>query len=128
MILECSGVLISGAQSSTTATKKVELFSLESKTSCNLPDLPLDRWSHTSVGGVICGGENTEVQSTCTDISSGSWSSTNYQPISPRDRHLAWNMEPGKFYMLIGGGSDTSDIVYGNGTNEQGFPLQYSIG
>ena len=67
----------------TTATKKVELFNLESKSSCNLPDLHLDRWSHTSVGGVICGGKNCVEQSTRTDISSGSGSSATYQPISP---------------------------------------------
>ena len=83
-----------------------------------MPDLPLDRWSHTSVGGTICGGGQADVQSDCVDISSGSWSGDSYQPISPRDRHLTWNVEPGKYFMIFGGGSKTSDVVYADGTVE----------
>ena len=94
-----------------------------------MEDLPAHRTLHTSVDGVICGGFVTAAQTSCIDISSGSWSSDKYQNIRPRDDHLSWNINPGESFLLLGGGDfenrRTTDIVYTNGTVVPGFDLQY---
>ena len=121
LIFSFEGVLISGGYGSSSPYRKVELYNLINKTSCNLPDLPGNRFNHISVGGVICGGGG------CLDITSGSWSSSKYQSIRNRDRSVAWNINPGVSFMILGGGSRrTTDIVYTNGTVERGFNLQYN--
>jgi len=73
----------------------------------------------------------------CYDLTSGTWSTSKYQPIRSRRTHVAWNINPGKSFMLLGGGwtngrnADknvrTTDIVHVNGTVEQGFMLQYDV-
>ena len=128
------GVLISGG----TSPSKVELYNLVTKTSCDLPDLtPLKFKFHTSVNGVLCGGWLRNVVNRCYDLTSGTWSTSKYQPIRSRRTHVAWNINPGKSFMLLGGGwtngrnADknvrTTDIVHFNGTVEQGFMLQYDV-
>ena len=122
-----NGVLISGGHP-TSSRRKVELYDLINKTSCDLPDLPASRHGHTSVGGVICGGHNAALTS-CVDISSGSWSSSKYQEIRNRSNHVVWDVNPGKYFMLLGGRDSThrqtTDIVHYDGTVEPGFNLPY---
>ena len=127
------GVLISGGSPSSSVGKKVELYNLINKTTCNLPDLPVKRYDHISVGGVICGGDSTAERTSCVDIKSGSWSSSKYQSIRDRSFSVTWNINPGHSFMILGGynsqtsSSDTTtDIVYTNGTVEPGFDLQYA--
>ena len=121
-------MLISGGGSSSTY-RKVELYNLINNTRCNLPDLPANRYLHTSVGGVICGGGASSVQTRCIHITSGSWSSSKYQSIRNRYYSVTWNINPGVSFMILGGyyssAKRTTDIVYTNGTVEQGFDLQY---
>ena len=109
--------------------RKVELYNPITKTSCSLPDLPLHRYGHTSVGGVICGGGvvGSSTSTSCIDISSGRWSGTKYEAIRSRYFHLVWNINPGESFMLLGGDYDrkTTDIVHYNGKVEPGFNLQY---
>ena len=100
------------------------------KASCNiLPELPgTGRDEHTSVNGVICGGD--KYRTSCIDVTSGSWSSSTYDSIRERYYHLSWNTDPGKSFMLLGGLDSThrttSDIVHSNGTVEAGFNLLYA--
>ena len=82
------GVLISGGDGLDTESK-VELFHVNKKVSCTLPDLPENngRSRHTSNSGVLCGGQSTgsnDSATTCMDISSGSWSSSNYQTLNAK--------------------------------------------
>ena len=111
--------------------RKVELFSLATKLSCLLPDLPEWRREHTSVNGVVCGASNSAARTNCVDIRSGSWSIDKYQPIRPRRGHIAWKLPTGEIILLGrgSGGSDvrTTDIVYTNGTVVPGFNLQYDV-
>ena len=117
---------------------KVELYNLITKTSCDLPELsPLNIHHHSSVNGVLCGGFYSNVRNHCFDVTSETWSSSKYQSIRKRLEHVAWNIDPGKSFMLIGGGwtngqnmnenARTTDIVHMNGTVEQGFDLQYDV-
>ena len=126
------GVLISGGNPSSTRGK-VELYNLLTKTSCELPDLPEDRYYHTSEDGVICGGGDTTaaVTTSCTEISSGSWSSDAFKSIRPRWYHLSWTFNQGEL-ILLGGGANhetmrTTDIVTTNGTVVPGFDLQFFV-
>ena len=109
----------------------MELYNLLTKASCKLEDLPHIRKRHTSVDGVICGGSNPGANTSCIDISSGSWSSEKYQNIRPRYSHQSWKINPGEFMLLGGGGNyqnrRTTDIVYRNGTVVPGFTLQHDI-
>ena len=90
--------------------------------------MPADRRTHASVNGVICGGDAPTSES-CTDITSGSWSSDKYQNIRTRWQHLSWNINPGESFLLLGGGNSqnrrNTDMVYTNGTVVPGFDLQY---
>ena len=104
---------------------------MKTKTSCELPDLPADRYGHTSVGGIICGGGHyTATQTSCIDITKGSWSRSKYQPTRPRWGHVSWYINPGESFMLLGGSDSesrrTTDIVHRNGTVTPGFNLKYS--
>ena len=131
ILINFEGVLISGGAPSS-SYRTVELYNLINKTSCNLPDLPANRYAHTSVGGVICGGFESAVGRTCVDITSGSWSTSKYQSIRNRYGSVAWNINPGQSFMILGGAysnseaRSTTDIVYTNGTVEPGFDLQYA--
>ena len=123
-------MLISGGYQSSN-NKKVELYNLINKTTCNLPDLPAGRYFHTSVDGVICGGGASSGEETsCVDITSGTWSTSKYQSIRNRYGSVSWNMNPGHSFMILGGSNSqarsTTDIVYTNGTVEPGFDLQYA--
>ena len=107
------------------------MYNLKTKTSCELPDLPVDRVSHTSVGGIICGGGYvTAILTSCIDITKGTWSSSYYQPTRTRRFHVTWNINPGESFMLLGSWDNkykrTTDIVHRNGTVTPGFNLKYS--
>ena len=128
------GFLISGGAGLETESK-VELLHADRKFSCALPDLPENhgRSRHTSNGGILCGGHSTasnDGPTTCLDISSGSWSSSNYQTLNEKyTDHSSWNYGIGKSFMLLGGGdlSVTTDIVHSDGTVDiGGFTLQDS--
>ena len=126
------GVLISGGLET---ESKVELYHINEKASCTLPDLPENdgRSRHTSNGGVLCGGQATgskDSATTCSDISSGSWSSSNYQNLNAEYLdHTSWNLGLGESFMLLGGGQrlKTTDIVHPDGIVDIGFTMKYRI-
>ena len=126
------GVLISGGLET---ESKVELYHINEKASCTLPDLPENdgRSRHTSNGGVLCGGQATgskDSATTCSDISSGSWSSSNYQNLNAEYLdHTSWNLGLGESFMLLGGGQrlKTTDIVHPDGNVDIGFTMKYRI-
>ena len=107
----------------------MELYNLFTRTSCVLPELTEERSSHSSVNGVVCGGwDGNSALTSCEDISSGSWSSDNYQPIRPRRGHVTWNLPTGEVILLGGLPTErTTDIVYTNGTVVPGFNLEYDV-
>ena len=126
------GVLISGGLET---ESKVELYHINEKASCTLPDLPENdgRSRHTSNGGVLCGGQATgskDSATTCSDISSGSWSSSNYQNLNAEYLdHTSWNLGLAESFMLLGGGQrlKTTDIVHPDGIVDIGFTMKYRI-
>ena len=126
------GVLISGGLET---ESKVELYHINEKASCTLPDLPENdgRSRHTSNGGVLCGGQATgskDSATTCSDISSGSWSSSNYQNLNAEYLdHTSWNLGLAESFMLLGGGKrlQTTDIVHPDGIVDIGFTMKYRI-
>ena len=123
------GVLISGGWDSS-VRRKVELVNLVTKQSCVLPELTKERFDHSSANGVVCGGGDSTARTSCVDISSGSWSSDNYQPIRQRYTHVAWNVRAGEVILLGGWDSEsqrTTDVVYTNGTVVPGFNLHYDV-
>ena len=126
------GVLISGGLET---ESKVELYHINEKASCTLPDLPENdgRSRHTSNCGVLCGGQATgskDSATTCSDISSGSWSSSNYQNLNAEYLdHTSWNLGLAESFMLLGGGQrlKTTDIVHPDGIVDIGFTMKYRI-
>ena len=115
------------------ARQSVELHNMlqmpYSNALCYIDNLPSNRYYHTSVGGVICGGSGSAEHTSCIDLSGGSWSTMKFQSIRSRYRAVTWNLNPGKFFMILGGvesgNRKTTDIVHTNGTVEPGFDLQY---
>jgi len=131
---EDKGVLITGGEG-VTIEPKVELYHLENKTSCTLPQIPENngKFGHTSNGGVICGGQATgslDGATTCLDISSGAWSSSNYQALNFRyTDHVSWNIGIGESFMLLGGGdsfTNTEKVHTNNGSAVVSFTMQFS--
>ena len=125
-----SGILVSGG-TYTAGMERVELLNLKDKTSCTLPDLPIRRRFHTSVGGVICGGYGggePGISTTCIDVTSGSWSSENYQNIDAVSGHISWNINPGQSFMIIRNDGNRGQIVHTNGTVEDGLTFPYEFG
>ena len=111
--------------------KKVELFNLINKTSCYLPDMPVQRGYHTSVGGVICGGvEDTKMLSREVALTLPAGRGQ-YQPKEKRSGHVSWNVHPGVSFMLLGSYDSsnrrTTNVVYRNGTTDTGFTLPYDV-
>ena len=137
-------VLISGGKSQRTE-KSAELFHLLTKKRCSLPNLPLEKYFHTSVGGVLCGGGKTgKSLTTCIslDPTTKKWSSKKYQRIRIRDKAVSWKWKDVFFknsFAILGGGSivpfndkfsslKNIDVVFDNGTVVHGFEdLKYSI-
>ena len=134
IVLFSLGVLISGGDGVETESK-VELFDINEKVSCTLPDLPENngRSRHTSNGGVLCGGQATgskDSATTCLDISSGSWSSSNYETLNAKfSDHISWNLGLRESFMLLGGGQQlkTTNIVHPDGFVDTGFTMKYRV-
>ena len=100
MYLGKMGVLISGGFPSEI---QVNLYNLQTKETCILSDLPNQRWGHSCVGGVICGGgPHTEQQASCTYWNNGSWNFAGMGYMPSRFGHVTWNINPGESFMVLG--------------------------
>ena len=125
------GLLITGGEPEATNIK-TELYDLSSNTSCKMPDLPEQRYSHSSHNeGLICGGRLSSLTiGTCIKLINGVWTNT-HNLISGRAEHSSWDIDPGNSFMLLGGvqenyeATKTTEIVFFNGSVASGFNLQY---
>ena len=83
------GIIVSGGANNQ-VLKSVEIIR-EDGTICTLPDMQVNRGSHTQAGWVICGGADDAAQNTCTTlhaiIAPATWNSWIKQ-VSPKDYSL----------------------------------------
>ena len=81
--------------------KTIELFNLESKTSCRVnATLDRPRSGHSGNGDLVCGGsEGTDVISTCYNVITAETINLN----EPRSDHTSWSTDSGVY--LLGGQS-----------------------
>ena len=82
------------------APRSVEIIR-EDGTICRLPDLPVDRSSHSQSGWVICGGAN-DASTTCTTLTvDAAWIISHHLTVKRQD-HIMWKTGGGDI-VLIGG-------------------------
>ena len=99
----------------------MEIFSLESNTSCQIKSLPFDIMGHIQHGNRICGDKKCMTRNVTTD----DWIQTHVLE-NKRDHSTAWAVEEG--VILMGGWSSdnkTTEIAKYDGEVEQTFDLQY---
>jgi len=119
------GFLISGGNPYN-SRNKAELYNPASGNSCPVQDLQQARLSHSSCGGLVCGGWDlsSSLQS-CERITG-----TEVSPLSSltlrrgRYAHLCWSLTADKMMLLGGRYSRTTEIVSGS-SSSVGFTLPY---
>jgi len=125
------GILISGGLIGyPRILKSVELFNINTKKSCILPELPLPRFAHTIEDKVICGGYGGEIHKTAfsnclTLTDSGTWKVSHTLKVA-RHRHSSWKSEKG--IILMGGYRNlkTTELLKPDGKSNFAFDLQHS--
>ena len=87
--------------------KTIELFNLQSNTSCRVnATLDRPRSGHSGNGDLVCGGsEGTEVISTCYNIITAETINLN----EPRRDHTSWSTDSGVY--LLGGSGPNNTIL-----------------
>ena len=134
----CLGLLISGGNSGGNLLTSVELYNLETKTSCMLPNLPEYRRDHTLNGNLTCGGNGAPAEnklfSDCLSFSdSGTWEVTHSLFPYSRRGHSSWEVDQGVILIgtYAGWGSDdwpageTADLVRKDGWSQHAFDLEH---
>ena len=125
-------VLITGGRN---ALHSAEIFFPNSPSKpCILPELPAPYWRHTQDGGMICGGDNTNIY-TCHQWNSeeGKFPERPVHEFKPsRYEHVSWTPASTSETFLIGGGSkslrSTSTIVkQGLFSGFGGFALKHPL-
>lgn len=117
--------MVSGGQNG--RSSMVEVISPTGNVSCQVPQLPNERYFHTMDNNTICGGGGGSVTWTsCIKITPSGWVQThNLTQIS--FAHSSWVVEDG--IILIGGtGSnarDYSEMAKWDGTTRESFGLEY---
>ena len=104
-----------------------ELYLTSSNVSCSLPQLPDIRMDHTlESSGLMCGGDYTRDICLQWSPDTGSWTEELHLD-TERAYHVSWTPDNGIGTYLMGGqvGGWTTTLVKPDGTQEQGFPLQY---
>jgi len=132
-----AGLLIVGGSQGQTKLSSVELFNLDSKTSCMLPSLPEHRRDHTLDGNLTCGGNSAALGGSFSDClsltDSGTWEVTHSLFPYSRRQHSSWEVDQG--VVLIGTYStwnsddwpagETADLVRKDGWSEHAFDLDH---
>ena len=98
------GIIVSGGANNQ-VLKSVEIIR-EDGTICTLPDMQVNRGSHTQSGWVICGGTDDAAQNTCTTFEDGTWVESHNLTKGRKD-HISWETSTGDI-ILIGGTSATT--------------------
>ena len=119
------GLLITGGFGALTS---VEVFSLMSRTSCSLPDLPSDTSAHTQHNNLMCGVGADDNQCWTRDTQTGDWT-VSHTLDGDRSASCLWPL--GEEGVLILGGDDddtgtSAVLVTPEGEVRQQFSLQYS--
>ena len=69
--------MISGDYGSNSVGRSVEVYVPSTGRHCQLADLPDRRWSHSMDAKTLCGGENSETQTSCLSLTDdGVWERT----------------------------------------------------
>ena len=108
------------------AETSVELLHGDGTPWCSLPDLPEDRWYHTQIGLLTCGGSH-KTGTSCVKFSGGKWKPS-HKLKKERDAHSSWASPAGT--VLIGGGvsGKTTELLDDTtGDSVMHFPLKYDI-
>ena len=121
-------VLITGGSDQNT----VELFLPSDGTSCILPALPSIRVGHTVDNHLLCGGSGTSKSCLLWSPDSGTWDDWGEElDVVGRYSHVSWtpSTDSTTTYLIGGEHPDsrgTTTLVKRDGTQEQGFSLEYA--
>ena len=113
----------------------VEMFNPSTGASCPLGNIQLPRTKHTSCSGLICGGENLDIDEfgspsmmSCEKITGADISPLpSLRLRQARTDHLCWSLPGEDKILLLGGGGPgggTSEIVTGSASYDS-FALPY---
>jgi len=105
------------------AGTSAELLFTNGTSICEMPTMSQSKGDHTQSGLTACGGDS--VTRSCITFESGSWTTLIDNLIYKREDHSSW-INPDRNILLIGGGLNTTEIVYQNGTSIRSFDLKYS--
>ena len=121
------GIIVSGGANNQ-VLKSVEIIR-EDGTICTLPDMQVNRGSHTQSGWVICGGADDAAQNTCTTFEDGAWVESHDLSKGRKD-HLSWRTSTGDIILLGGSSAQTwqsTELLSDTASaNTQPFPLKYN--
>ena len=96
------GLLLTGGYNDGSLTS-VELYSLQSRSSCRLASLPDDAFGHSQHQNILCGVGPGNSQ--CWSLRAGTWS-TSYQLDGDRFGSSVWQVSDG---LVLLGGSGSND-------------------
>ena len=121
-------MLITGGSSSSVGNS-VEVFNPHTKHSCNLTDLPGERYGHSHCGDLLCGGWDSTTPRSCLKLNSqtGVFTTKSVRLVKYRTNHECWDVE-GEGVLLIGGFNSprSTELVSPDGsTSTANFTLQY---
>ena len=125
ILIISAGLLVAGGiDNAGNKLDQVELFNLETMTSCEI-NVTLDspRFGHTGAGDLVCSGwVGSSVVSNCYNILTGN----TINLINKRDAHISWSSDAGIHLMGGSWGSirRTTELITGN-TTKAGFALKY---
>ena len=139
-----AAVLITGGKPDTPYPySTAELYLPSTGVSCTLPSIPgypeggYNWWDHTVTrGGLICGGQWYDRSCLLWSPDTGiwedpgapAWGDWNTLDI-PRYEHVSWTPSSGNGTYLMGGflpgGNPTTTLITSDGSQKQGFNLQY---
>jgi len=115
------GFLISGGDPRS-SRQNAELYNPASGNSCPVQDLQQSRRSHSSCGGLVCGGDGWSSWQSCERITGTEVSSLSSLTLrTSRHGHLCWSLPAEKVLLL---GDYGTEIVSGSSSSE-GFTLPY---
>ena len=109
--------------------KSAEVLSTNGSSLCSLPDMSQSKMQHTQSGLIACGGYDIyENRLNCTKFVSGSWVTLPENLLFARYSPSSWINPEGDILLIGGSGwfaSETTEILYKNGSSSRSFNLKY---
>jgi len=116
------GLIISGGFNS---IQSVEVYIPSTGQHCELPDMPDGRHYHSMEGMEVCGGDDTDTQTSCLSLTDeGTWETTTTL-LERRDSHCSWASPSGTILMGGAYSRKTSEKIQEDGTSSYSFDLKY---